>query len=607
VEKRRLDEDGDSEAAAAAIAMRSQRTGGLLVFASWCWATLAPPASADASTPMIDYWNNKQFYYHSSSWTTAATVVLASLVATVVVAVVQGAVATIQYRRNFGDAPAPRVPCHGVVIVAGRPNKQQKSSIRIKGEGSDIEDDNDNGSNYKLPPDCTDDSDCLRLLVIGDSLAVGVGQTTHGYPVMPEEIAKELSKGLGKVVYWTCCGESGASTPWIIRMLQQSGEDGEGHEVDVGPKDDGQYGMEGHLFVQDDDSLLNRAWTERLDRYRSLFDPQNLRPYDVVVLVTGTNDLKSTLLPFLLDNEDRRLREQIKGREGGFIEDVRLFMTTLNAKMERRVQKVRENLGQQVNKTLQDLRDTAEEISTALEVPMDDYLEQIFGPRDEVLSQTNSTTEERSSSVPADETDRDGEGDISALFVLPAMPARALPSLRRKIPLRWLAIPAFDAMDRKKKRLARLNRGSVLFVDGLSFQDIVEFEEHRGPIWEQRRHEDVLLSLRDIGQQESRDIEEAMEKYYNSRRKSFLEPGAPGTKFFSRDGIHPDVGAYTIWGEFVGRWAGERGVKLFNQCSPLRLSILYVLIADKFVLSSVIFRAGRHIGCGIVKFMNENE
>ena len=559
MERRRCEDSGDSEAAAAAaIAVRPQRTGASLVVASWCWATVAPPSSAGASTPMIDYWNKSQYYYHSSSWKTAATLVLASVVATVVVAVVQGAVATIQYRRNFGDAPAPRLPCHGVVIVAARPNKQEKRSIGRKGEGNS----NDSGSNYKLPPDCSDDSDCLRLLVIGDSLAVGVGQTTCGYPVMPEEIAKELSKGLGKVVYWTCCGESGASTPWIIRMLQQSGEDGEGHEVDVGPKDDGQYGMESHLVLQDD-TLLHRAWTERLDRYKSLFDPQNLRPYDVVVLVTGTNDLKSTLLPFLLDKEDRRLREQIKGREGGFIEDVRLFMTTLNAKMERRVQKFRENLGQQVDKTLQDIRDTAEELSTALEVPMDDYLEQILGPRDEVLSQTNSTTEEGSSSVPANETDKDGGGEFSTLFVLPAMPARALPSLRRRVPLRWLAIPAFDAMDRKKKRLARLNPGSVLFVDGLSFQDIVEFEEHRGPIWEQRRHEDVLLSLRDIGQQESKDIEKAMEKYYNNRHKSFLEPGAPGTESFSRDGIHPDVGAYTIWGEFMTR-AGERGVKLFN-------------------------------------------
>ena len=334
-------------------------------------------------------------------------------------------------------------------------------------------------------------------------------------------------------------------------MLQQSDD---GADCDVGPKDDGQYRMEGRLIVQaeedhenksnNNNSPMKRAWRQKLDRYQKLFDPESLRPYDVVVLVTGTNDLKSMLLPFILDDEDRQLREQIKGREGGFIEDVRLFIQTLNAKMEERVQKFRDNLEQQVEKTLQEIRDSVEELAIAMDVDMDDYFEQIIGPLDSTALQQPPTNSTESSSS-------DGGLGFTRLFVLPAMPARALPSLRSMIPLRWLAIPVFDMMGRKKKQFARSNSDSVLFVEGPSFHDIVDYEEHRGPVWDRRSDEDVLLSLRDIGQEESDAIEEAMEKYYSSKDESFLEPGEPGAKSFCIDGIHPSEGGYTLWGEFI--------------------------------------------------------
>ena len=106
---------------------------------------------------------------------------LAAFIATAVAAVAQGAFATIRYRRNFGDAPAPRVPSHGVVVVRSR--SERNSEIAIANA-----------------------SDCLNLLVIGDSLAVGVGQLNTAYPVLPDEIAEELSKSLRKPVFWTCCG-----------------------------------------------------------------------------------------------------------------------------------------------------------------------------------------------------------------------------------------------------------------------------------------------------------------------------------------------------------------------------------------------------------------
>ena len=389
---------------------------------------------------------------------------LAAFIATAVAAVAQGAFATIRYRRNFGDAPAPRVPSHGVVVVRSR--SERNSEIAIANA-----------------------SDCLNLLVIGDSLAVGVGQLNTAYPVLPEEIAKELSKSLRKPVFWTCCGESGASTQWIIRMLEQP------DVVDVDPDHIGQLGLaeviEEVAHYDDDADILQQTWRKKLDRYREFCNPENLRPYDVVVLVTGPNDLKSVFLPFILDEEDRQLRQQKHGgkRDGGFIGDIRLFIRTLNEKMENRVQKFRQGLQMQLEKTLQDLRESMDEFARILNVNMDDVFDQLVGPPGVVENLLDGIEEDLMKE----------NASFSTLYVLPAVPVRALPSLQEMIPLRWLAGPIFDAMDRKKKLFASSNPDSVLFVDGLPFSTMLEFEENRGQLWEASNDGAVILASRDIG------------------------------------------------------------------------------------------------------------
>ena len=66
-----------------------------------------------------------------------------------VVAVIQASIAVIRYRRNFGDAPLPIIPSHGVVVA--------KAASGLT----------------KLP------EESLRLLLVGDSLACGVGQSVQ--------------------------------------------------------------------------------------------------------------------------------------------------------------------------------------------------------------------------------------------------------------------------------------------------------------------------------------------------------------------------------------------------------------------------------------------
>jgi hypothetical protein len=60
----------------------------------------------------------------------------------------------------------------------------------------------------------------LRLLVIGDSLAAGVGMSQSGTPALPEAIARGLSQATGgRAVYWTCVGTPGTTSSEIVQEI----------------------------------------------------------------------------------------------------------------------------------------------------------------------------------------------------------------------------------------------------------------------------------------------------------------------------------------------------------------------------------------------------
>lgn len=60
----------------------------------------------------------------------------------------------------------------------------------------------------------------LRLLVIGDSLAAGVGTAQSGSPALPHSLAHALSRPLGGLpVYWTCVGTPGWSATEVAQGI----------------------------------------------------------------------------------------------------------------------------------------------------------------------------------------------------------------------------------------------------------------------------------------------------------------------------------------------------------------------------------------------------
>lgn len=116
-------------------------------------------------------------------------------------ALLQSAYFVTQYRYRHRDAPFPFSPSKGLVYVKsqhGDSSKFEKSRMwSWNGLKRRIMNGRARTDQEKQP---------LRLLVIGDSLAAGVGSLRAISP-LPESIAKNLSKKLEKPVFWTCHGK----------------------------------------------------------------------------------------------------------------------------------------------------------------------------------------------------------------------------------------------------------------------------------------------------------------------------------------------------------------------------------------------------------------
>lgn len=120
---------------------------------------------------------------------------LGMFVSTPIIALLQGTYHLSEYRTHYSDAPRPAMPARGVAVAVERGFR---------------------------PHFLNRDEEPLRLLVVGDSLAAGVGMSKSGTPVLPESIARGLSKAYGgRPVYWTCVGTPGVSASQIVQDIHQ--------------------------------------------------------------------------------------------------------------------------------------------------------------------------------------------------------------------------------------------------------------------------------------------------------------------------------------------------------------------------------------------------
>lgn len=168
------------------------------------------------------------------SSSTVRNVAAGLAIATPMLAIAQGGWLLAEYRMYHGDAPHPVSPSRGVVVVSPRDaapaasSTSRRASIASLGapmmatscEGSVKAELSNSGHDSSLEK--ANDLPPLRLLVIGDSLAAGVGTSRSATPVLPESIARSLSKALGgRAVYWTCRGVPGASAGRIVQEIER--------------------------------------------------------------------------------------------------------------------------------------------------------------------------------------------------------------------------------------------------------------------------------------------------------------------------------------------------------------------------------------------------
>jgi hypothetical protein len=579
-------------------------------------------------------------------FTHQVTTVLASILILPGLAILQGSLAILKYRIQFGDSPLPRAPSHGIVkcisknmwptngkVICGvTSNKYGSNGIiseqtnPLYGECSTSFQGFVDPEHCHHPTSATSSSHSiatpLRLLVIGDSLAIGVGQSATATPIMPESIAKSLSKAMnGRPVLWTCHGAPGASAGWIVRELERSIQQGQfvqanppygraypgsitQSDAETSRNDENSSLADGDSCSSSDDSSVPMAieevtptgiqldndhhqelktWSDRLKEHKIRFDPNVLGPFDIAVVLTGSNDLKSAFFPFLLTGEDAEFRRQAQQRGGGYGNELTRILQVLNRRMRMRLQTLRESVEAAKERVLESVDNIRERLNSQ------DMNGTTFGGGDNRKStgtkhhayQRRTARAYENGNVDVAVQLEDGEvnkdtvslleGDemlqgtthtrTSAhhsphfpMVVLPGMAARALP-IFQTAPLRWLAVPIVDIMDSHKRKLARHHDGEVLFIEAPSCEDLADFSRKHGLHWQEVMDDRVLLNLRGIKRKHAHSIESDMAAYF-AKKVPAPKPGALPLRrrhysMFSVDGIHPNDQGYDFWGRYI--------------------------------------------------------
>ena len=619
----------------------------------------------------VSGWNMARFWVFGMmtplgilTWTFThkASAVIASILVLPTVAIMQGSLAILKYRVQFGDSPLPKAPSHGIVKCVTQSaadsnykyNQQHHQPDDYRdGIGTNnnnhygsasslssphLHDGDDDGllfgesatsfqgfvdsEHNTFSPSSSSSSTPLRLLVIGDSLAIGVGQSSCSTPIMPETIAKSLSKAMnGRPVLWTCHGAPGASAGWIVRELERSIKNGQfmqanppGSSTKANNKqqprrdsnsfadgescsfsDDSSSSESGEITNPEIASLLEededheeelRTWSERLKEHKIRFDPNVLGPFDIAVVLTGSNDLKSAFFPFLLTGEDAEFRRQAQQRGGGYGKELTRILQVLNQRMRIRLQTLRESVEaatERVRESVDNIRERLNSHDMNTSSDGEDY------DTSTNRAQTTTVTQRRTSSRSSGDIESSNNPDVShqnkestnsmesdpamdgtshtltslhhsplfPMVVLPGMPARALP-IFQSAPLRWLAVPIVDIMDSHKKKIARRHDGEVLFVDAPSRKEIAAYSCQSGVHWEDEMDDRVLLNLRGIKRKHARRIETDMQEYFSKKRDQPKRPESLPLRrrhhsMFSVDGIHPNDQGYDFWGRYIAQ------------------------------------------------------
>lgn len=414
------------------------------------------------------------------------------------------------YRVNHRDAPCPILPSSGMVSVQYKQRRQENMLNMNSGSP-------------------------LRLYVVGDSLAAGVGISKSGTPILPESIARSLSKQLGgRPVYWFCHGTAGASANRINSDIQKhlTTEDNNGfcdknrmftqgthfEPNSVEGKKCSQIVRFNKIIV----GLWNRIKSclqfnviPKTDNFNSHSFSQKTvqksseKSYDIVVVLTGLNDLKCFFSPFFCDEEFCCNRNLFK-------EELKNIFTTLKERIEKQIGN-KKRIGQQ------------------------------YGNEKTSLNKT-------------------------PMVVIPALPVGLIP-LFQYPPLCWFSQIFFDFIDKQKKDLSKEYPGQILFISPPTSEMTDAFEKNRSEQEYQVGEKNVILLLQNVSKRAKKKIEKMMEKHRKIHEERFensddldieknfeesiqhnlcrIEKARIGSSLVSIDKVHPNDDGYEFWGRHI--------------------------------------------------------
>ena len=449
-----------------------------------------------------------------------------------------GIMLLLQYRAFFGSkAPITISPSHGVVASSSLAPMSHISDeyehASNREDGPLFKDVDYHFKTYRRNPQLKKSltQKPLRLLVVGDSIARGVGHSKSCYPTMPETIAAVLSEHHdGRPVYWTAFGEPGATMKWIANQAHSSLMD---VNNDIFDKDNDQvttatmdqfYNMHEAgdnvgantnptSRITEENFMKNlytddqKQWVQKLEYHRQLHYSIPFSGYDYIIALSGVNDIKRVAVPFLLEKEedgtsehtDNNIGIEVAQSSSGFHEDINRFI--------RNVKKVSK------------------------------FHHQVC------------TKNEKSNC---------GNHGINKLpyIIFPSFPTVHVPAKTGPF-VRWVAVQSTSYLDRIKKLVADEHPHHIYAVPCANEQDSLDFLNNKGSIWDALMEENIMLRLVRANGEVCRNLVEEMDKFY-SKNMAKKEAGMLFEGLFSNDALHPNDWGYEYFGRHIGKQIIER-------------------------------------------------
>lgn len=481
----------------------------------------------------------------------------------------------LQYRQFFGSkAPIPISPSHGVVAAIDRRNgivqhdtcSSSRNSMVVVDESTPstlttgicrnrIVGDVLSAQHSLSSVDITEENyqfktfvpsihlshslqmKPLRLLVIGDSVARGVGQSDSFYPLMPETLGAILSKhNGGRPVFWSAFGEPGATMKWIARQVHEQTQ-GLYNKEQVTKEREPQERVSMEQFWKlhqrsnydamdrtenvtdyngdDDDDDVRRSklqWIEKLHYHQQLYEVNPFAGYDYIIALSGINDIKRMLVPFLVYNDDskhndnrkKRARGSFLGQEWGFGGDLRRLVRDLHK-----------------------LSNFHSQSSSHMTPSLDDHHENL------------------------------------PLIIFPSFPAKHVPAKMGAV-LRWIGVKLTGMLDAVKRRIADENAQyiySAPYPDDQETIDFIHKVKKPGSLMDVLEENEIMIQLvhgnKDYCQQLVKDM-----KTFYSTRKAKQEDNMMASDLFSNDAVHPNDRGYDYFGRYLGKYLLQRWGKI---------------------------------------------